>query len=836
MLKIKIIFLFIIHISFLSQISSQDDNTANYIPILLKIFQSLEYKCYPDIEKVLFNERNITESNRSYPWILDIIGKGLNDIGDESECITTLENTSFIMMFFNNLTMANVIRNNDIQLYNFLELKGYAMGICIMNNCKKTIYRYAKLITKFAIYLDTNNVPENKDIVTFFENDRTDPNSENNVFFDEKLATYKERLVILIILLIFICLKILGGIFRLFILPKGYDKYMAEIMNKSKRKNTVNDLEENLNLFSKKKYKIEENLNDEGGPKEYNPLFDFTDKLPLFIKILKAFDILDDLYLISSKRNKYFNDTGLDVINFNRAITICFIIFVRTYYTLISLPTEEIINKTFFKSQWNILVQLSSNALVCWILLEGAHTTYKLLSYISSEMFRYCAKDESHKPNIYIKLIIIFGKFLLLIIPKIIMFYCIYYLIYYKVEEFTFLADAKATFTYMMKNIFKKDIECESGTTLFNWKIFSFDYENYCKCYEHIHFFFNMFLSLIVSMILIYLFILIKNVIFEILIIVINFALFFSLVTFVEDRKNENNDDSDNIKLFQYHMNGQNYMTKIFFLFLTCYILGFFIGFILFNLDGSKNKINKLIYENYLNYFSKNTRKIENDSESNSKEYISLNDNSSGSFNDSKGVDNLKKVNNTNINYTDFQLPYYPFLFLNKGMIWLKKKSFTAKIISIFVCIILFIGCDLFKFVRFINEKNETFDIKLDGYYRYAFMYEKIGFLFFYSIMIMIMITLPKKGIIRDLMNSKIVIALSRMGFAIICTVYASTYFAFLLFFVRVKLSIPTCFLVSLGNLIFNIIIVVSIYSIIELSLSILIKKLLRLLDKKRIN
>ena len=228
---------------------------------------------------------------------------------------------------------------------------------------------------------------------------------------------------------------------------------MAEIMNKSKRKNTTNDLEENLNLFSKKKYKIEENLNDEGGPKEYNPLFDFTDKLPLFIKILKAFDILDDLYLISSKRNKYFNDTGLDVINFNRAITICFIIFVRTYYTLISLPTEEIINKTFFKSQWNILVQLSSNALVCWILLEGAHTTYKLLSYISSEMFRYCAKDESHKPNIYIKLIIIFGKFLLLIIPKIIMFYCIYYLIYYKVEEFTFLADAKATFTYMMKKV-----------------------------------------------------------------------------------------------------------------------------------------------------------------------------------------------------------------------------------------------------------------------------------------------------------------------------------------------------------------------------------------------
>ena len=829
--KITYLFLFIIHISFLSLISPQETNnsTINFIPILLKIFESLEYKCYPDLHKLLIDERNITESERAYPWLGDAISKGLNDIGDESECVKTLQDTSFIMVFFKDLNMKNIVQQIDRELYNFLELKGYVMGICAMNSCKDMIYRYAKLLNKFLIYLATQEVPQNEDIVSFVENDRSNRNSPYNVYFNDKLDTYIPRKILLILSLIFIVSKVLGGILRLFILPKGYNKYMAELINKSKQENEVNDLEEKLNLSNKRKYNIEENLNDEGGPKEYNPLFDFTDKLPLPIKILKAFDILDDLYLISSKRNKYFNDTGLDVINLNRAITICSIIFARTYYTLISLPTEEIINKTFFKSSSNILVQWASNALVCWILLEGAHTTYKLLCFITSEMFRYYAKDDSHQPNIYIKLLIIFGKFLILIVPKIIMFYALYYLLYYKVEEYIFLTDSRATFSYMMKNIFKNGIECESGIPLYNWD-FTLNYEEYCKCYEHIYFFYNMILSIILSMIFIYLLFVIKHPIFEIAILVINLVLFFTSVLLVVDPKNEENEP-----FLQYHMNGQNYMTKIFFPFVSCYMLGFFIGFILFNLDGTKNKINKLIYENYLNYFSNKTKKKENDPRNNSKDYISLNDNSTGSFDTSSGVVNLKQINNLNINYTDFQLSYYPFLFLNKGMIWIKKKSFTTKIILIIISIGLFLACHLFKFLKFITEHHDTFKITIDKYYRYSFIYEKIGFLFFYFIMLVFMITLPKKGIIRDIMNFKVVIALNRMGFAIICTVYATTYFAFLLFFVRVKLSIPTCLLISLGNLIFNTLVVFLIYSIYELPVSVFVKKLLRLLEKKRL-
>ena len=56
--------------------------------------------------------------------------------------------------------------------------------------------------------------------------------------------------------------------------------------------------------------------------------------------------------------------------------------------------------------------------------------------------------------------------------------------------------------------------------------------------------------------------------------------------------------------LLEYHIIGQTYTTKVIYSFVGCFHLGLITGFILFNYEGSKKRINKLIYENYLNYFS----------------------------------------------------------------------------------------------------------------------------------------------------------------------------------------------------------------------------------------
>ena len=91
------------------------------------------------------------------------------------------------------------------------------------------------------------------------------------------------------------------------------------------------------------------------------------------------------------------------------------------------------------------------------------------------------------------------------------------------------------------------------------------------------------------------------------------------------------------------------------------------------------------------------------------------------------------------------------------------------------------------------------------------------------------MITLPKKGIIRDLMNTKIVIALSRMGFLMSCVVYSATYLSFVVFYLRIKLYMPTFFIISVGNLLIMSLEVLVIYTLIELSFAIVIKRLLKI-------
>ncbi len=95
------------------------------------------------------------------------------------------------------------------------------------------------------------------------------------------------------------------------------------------------------------------------------------------------------------------------------------------------------------------------------------------------------------------------------------------------------------------------------------------------------------------------------------------------------------------------------------------------------------------------------------------------------------------------------------------------------------------------------------------------------------------MITLPKKGILRNIMNSRIVITISRFGFLLTCFIYFLSYFSFLIFYLRVKLYVPTFMIIAFGDFLIFALVCIFINSITELPMSILIKRLLRLGTKK---
>ena len=49
-------------------------------------------------------------------------------------------------------------------------------------------------------------------------------------------------------------------------------------------------------------------------------IYDNTSDFPLYLRIVRFLDLLNDIMLLTTTRNRYYNDNGLEVINFLRVI------------------------------------------------------------------------------------------------------------------------------------------------------------------------------------------------------------------------------------------------------------------------------------------------------------------------------------------------------------------------------------------------------------------------------------------------------------------------------------------------------------------------------------
>ena len=438
---IKIILFFqiliLIHTQSNSTNSSNSSNTPNFEDLIGKIFAKLEPECYQDLNYTFYgDDKYKQEKEKNYPWLFDYMGKGFNDIGDECECRFAMKsNTTYLLLYFHDLNLTALL-DADRDLIDYLEIKNYTYGLCIMTSCADTVVKYFRIFLDFINYINTN--AENKtDIVSFIVSNNEKLNDSVAYSFNstiinvnqhrnEETKTQKQVLLWLLIGLCFI--KLVGAFIRIFTIPKGYDKYIAEKINKEEKlKDGKADVEEKSNFLSKNKFN--EPVDSESMTKDYNPLFDFSEKMPLKVRTLRFFDLINDLYYLSSKRNRYYNDSGLEILVFHRAIMIFCLIFSHTFTSLIRLPSEEIINSSFFKSWLNILFRLSNNGFTCWIFLEAAYTTYKLLSFITTEMFLHYCKPEFQRMNYELKLLLIFLKFIVLLLPKFVFFF--FYIYFY---------------------------------------------------------------------------------------------------------------------------------------------------------------------------------------------------------------------------------------------------------------------------------------------------------------------------------------------------------------------------------------------------------------------
>ena len=774
-----------------------------YIKLLEEVFKTMEKDCYVEAENELRDgsSRDYEKNNKTYPWILDYFGKGLNDLGDEIECKKSLKNTTFLISELN--TFAFVYPEDKNLLY-FLGIKNFTMGICLMNSCKEAFKKYFKKIISLYDYIAINKdkplVGNDTNIVNFFD-DEPDYNNVSNI--------------IIIILFIYIVIKIIVGFFRLMLFPKGYDKYAVGLLQEQNKFDSI-DIDENKGLFQKNQNN-ELLLNEEIDNQKYSDLGFY---LPKKLRILKFFDFFNDFTLLTTKRNRYYNDSGLETILFMKVIAILFLIFYGTFSTLVSLPAKDIFNKLFFNSLYIFIFKISINSLTCLIMLEGAYTTNKLVNYIKEQMLEsYLIKKK--KPKIEIQLFIIYGKFIILFIPKIFLFYVIYYLFYFNVEGFQNLHELSNTFHYLIHTVVKKNNECNANPfSVFNINIFSTNINDFNKCYEFTFIYFNIFVSTLFFMIIIYLSFLFRNKIFEILIILINFVLFFLSQLLIKDKNNE--EENSGPKYTYYHFIGQSYSTRVFYSLLGFYHLGYILGFMIFHYEKNKDKY-KYNSKNLENDISENISNIKNDDDTeNNKlnEEINIED-----ININNKINN--NINNNNVINKEIIINYYPLSFLNKFLFWLNNlKPFTKRLI-IYICIFTLVGIS-FIFSIYIKIKDPDFNIDLSNTFKLYFLYEKHFFVLIFFIINVILITYPKKGKYKNIINSGTIIGIGRTGFTIICLYFFINYLGICNYFLKVKFHIPTFILISIGNFLIISIVCFACNVIIELPIRMAIKKLLR--------
>ena len=106
-------------------------------------------------------------------------------------------------------------------------------------------------------------------------------------------------------------------------------------------------------------------------------------KLKYYVyKVYKYLSLQKDLKWLMTKTNKYYDDSGMELISFFRFFLILWSTYNLNIYSLLKFPHRDFFNYGFYNSIYFSLVKYSSFANDCWICLDGVIVGYKLMSFL----------------------------------------------------------------------------------------------------------------------------------------------------------------------------------------------------------------------------------------------------------------------------------------------------------------------------------------------------------------------------------------------------------------------------------------------------------------------
>jgi len=716
----------------------------------------------------LLNSAN--ENFQPLKEILGSSGKNLQDYGLEDECINFGHNYYFVSIELNDTT---TFRDKSYSfLYNFLQFDSYNYGFCFFKNCSNFINNFFNETSNPEFYRFLAN--------TGFRNITiTDKN-------EIKLPNYFYYQVFIFIL--YLIFKIICTFFCYFnrierkklvnknnnnqILNEDDKDYKHPYLNDHAEKSNITDKYIDLNYLNES----EEILIDNGVKDKNYKTFLYGKMQKTINYFYEFFSYNKNFIHLTDVKNQYYDDKNIESLNFIKALLLFTCTFNHVFYTSIIFPHRDFFDIKYFYNFMFGFFKISNYALDCYISLEALTMSFKLMNYVK--------KNGSDFK--------IFMKFYLFSVPKLFLFFLIYFSFQSQFLNYGIIFGNNFTFNKILIEKFRKK-ECfrENVFLIFNYPYLCYndnESESFEKCFKFTYVYINMFICFNIFLTIFYFSLKMKTKKFDYSITFIFLALFSSI--FINFDWNESEKYTFSLIL------GELLSFKFLHLFAMKYFIGILGGLFFFYsnetvlTDSYINNLNYLpfcyVYD-YIVFLS--IKKSKKNFNSNNNMINSVDNRfppKSKSFYISQKIDNTKfmdKSNNSGENYNTF---------INE-----KKDSKKIIFIGISIIIQLFLGFYYIVKILIFNNENEILDFTLD--FRILYFYERHIFLFFFMVMITALFLTKNTIIFTTLLKSKLFLMFGRINFAYFCVLDTVVYLFFTVYDIELFFSYQNMFFMTLG-------------------------------------
>lgn len=688
-------------------------------------------------------------TNDSIMKIYMFSGKELFSIGEETSCL--FHNMSYNLLILHKTDQNNSVYAKDkMTFFQFLDLTYFYYGFCVPFECQTTFTNIFRNETSDQITRDNllalimNNYTGYDFNITLYE--KKSKTKEEKRFAFEATNPYYWLLM----------LTVLAFVIRIIIEVIGFFMYKRNTNNEEEQQQETEMLN-TKNIFNVNKLLPDDVIFNEDVVTDIDGCFSpskrslnrlsnlFLEEKPSCFRCF--YDIcsyINCLKTLLGDSNYYYEERGIKMISLFQVFLLFWLTFNHSLYTMLIIPSKFIIqSKDFFESIWLFILKYSVFSSDLWVALDGMLTAYKLMSFIKKNLITKVNNNQRIPLTKFL-------FFYLNCLPRMFVFFIIFFLFYYYAENLSLFFHLPSFFQVFSNHVLLCR-ECMTNLSIIV-NPFNIYFSNSSTsrvnvyCFKFVTVYLNEWISFTLIMIIVYISYLLKQRLFDITVLVlflVNISLKF--LTYLPQC---------GYKLGYMSLDyifGSDCSLRYPHLMINVYFMGFLFGMAWF--------------------YYKDTTKA-NSLQSTTK--------------------------------------YQPFNFCFRIVMCIDRYPLWGKNAIIVFSILMQLLASLY-IVFFFDSQNFSFDINI--FIQAMDCYEKDIFRFFFLLMILIIIIYPKDTLIKHLTRAYGFAQISRMGFCYYCFMDVFIYLFFTLFGSEFQLSYINGICLTIGLIFFllvlNIILVI---------------------------